>query len=145
MNCTFCRIVAGKLPAEIVYEDQQVMAFLDANPLNPGHTLVIPKAHVESLSELPEEACGPLLSTAVRVARAAREALGAAGVNLVVNDGRAAGQAIPHLHLHVIPRFPGDGGGSFHSLLAVKHHLDLSETARKLRETLREGPAIGGQ
>ena len=136
MNCVFCRIVAGVHPAEIVYQDERVIAFLDINPLNPGHTLVIPKAHVERLSDLPAELTGPLLAAAVRVAKAAQEALGAAGVNLIVNDGRAAGQAIPHLHLHVVPRFPRDGGRSLHSLLPVKSGLDLPEIAAKLRAKL---------
>ena len=133
MNCVFCRIAAGELPAEIVYQDERVIAFLDINPLNPGHTLVIPKAHVERLSDLPAELTGPLLAAAVRVAKAAQEALGAAGVNLVLNDGRAAGQAIPHLHLHVVPRFSGDGGRTLHSLLSVRRGLDLPEIAKKLR------------
>ncbi len=133
MSCVFCRIAAGVHPAEIVYQDERVIAFLDINPLNPGHTLVIPKDHVERLSDLPAELTGPLLAAAARVAKAAQEALGAAGVNLIVNDGRAAGQAIPHLHLHVVPRFPGDGGGSLHSLLPVRRGLDLPEIAKKLR------------
>ncbi len=136
MSCVFCRIAAGVHPAEIVYQDERVIAFLDINPLNPGHTLVIPKAHVERLSDVPAELTGPLLAAAVRVAKAAQEALGAAGVNLIVNDGRAAGQAIPHLHLHVVPRFSGDGGGSLHSLLPVKSGLDLPEIAAKLRAKL---------
>jgi histidine triad (HIT) family protein len=134
MRCVFCRIAAREVPAEVVYEDDRVIAFLDINPLNPGHTLVVPKVHVERLSDLPAELCGPLLGAASRLARAAREALGAAGVNLVVNDGRAAGQAVPHLHLHLVPRFPGDGGRSLHSLLPVRHGLDLPEIARKLRD-----------
>ena len=138
MSCVFCRIVTGEHPAEIVYQDERVIAFLDINPLNPGHTLVIPKSHVESLSELPEALSGSLLTAAARVAKAAREALGAAGVNLVLNDGRAAGQAVPHLHLHVVPRFPGDGGRSFHSLLPMRRGLDLPEIAKKLRDGISQ-------
>lgn len=136
MSCVFCRIVAGEVPAQVIYEDEWVLAFLDIRPLNAGHTLVIPKAHVERLSELPVELCGPLLAAASRVARAAVPALGAAGINLVVNDGRAAGQAVPHLHLHLVPRFPGDGGGSLHSILPVRRGLDLPEIARKLRNEI---------
>lgn len=133
MSCVFCRIAAGELPADVVYEDDRVIAFLDIHPLNPGHTLVIPKVHLERLSDLPDELSGALLSAARKVAQAALTALGAAGVNLVVNDGRAAGQAIPHLHLHVVPRFPGDGGGSLHSLLPGKRGLDLPGIAERLR------------
>jgi len=136
MNCVFCRIAAGEHPAEIVYQDERVIAFLDINPLNPGHALVIPKAHVERLSALPAELTGPLLAAAVRVAKAAQEALGAAGVNLVLNDGRAAGQAVPHLHLHVVPRFPGDGGRSLHSLLPVRRGLNLPEIGKRLRDRI---------
>jgi histidine triad (HIT) family protein len=136
MNCVFCRIVARELPAEIVYEDDEVLAFLDIHPMNPGHTLVIPKRHVERLSELPDATARALFSAARRVGLAAQAALGAAGLNLGLNDGRVAGQAIPHLHLHVVPRFPGDGGGSIHSILPVRRDLDLSEIAKKLRNEI---------
>lgn len=117
----------------------RVIAFLDIHPLNPGHTLVIPKANLERLSKLPDELSGALLAAARKVAQAAVAALGATGVNLVLNDGRAAGQAIPHLHLHVVPRFPGDGGGSLHSLLPIKRGLDLPGIAGRLRAGIPQG------
>jgi len=136
MSCPFCRIVAGELPAEVVYEDEHVLAFLDIYPMNPGHTLVVPKSHVERLSDLPDELCGPLFAAARKVAVAAISALGASGANVGLNDGRAAGQAIPHLHIHVVPRFPGDGGGSLHSILPAKRAGDLARVAEELRAAL---------
>lgn len=115
-HCLFCRIVARDLPAEIVYEDEHVLAFLDARPLARGHTLVIPKTHIERLRDLPERLTGPLFAAVVKVSHTQREKLGAPGFTVGINDGPVAGQAIPHLHLHVVPRWERDGGTSLHGL-----------------------------
>jgi histidine triad (HIT) family protein len=110
-RCLFCRIIGGQIPCHRIDENQHVLAFLDINPLTAGHTIVVPKHHAEFLEALPPEwveglarALGPL---AARVARA----LGAAGYNVLVNNGQAAGQVIPHVHFHIIPRREGDGLG----------------------------------
>ena len=106
--CVFCRIVRGELPAVKVYEDEYVIAFLDIKPINPGHTLVVPKRHVERLEELEPDEAQALLYAAARIAPAILRAVGGEGYNILMNIGSAAGQEIPHLHLHIIPRYTND-------------------------------------
>jgi diadenosine tetraphosphate (Ap4A) HIT family hydrolase len=111
-ECVFCRIVAGELEASRVYADRHVVAFMDLEPVNPGHVLVVPRRHASSLSDLePSEGArmfriAQLAGAAVRQSRLVCE-----GVNLLLADGAAAGQEVFHVHLHVIPRFQGDGFG----------------------------------
>ncbi len=111
MDCVFCRIRDGMLPATRVYEDDRVMAILDIHPVNEGHTLVIPKAHAPTLLELDPEDLAAAARTAQRVARALWRALQPQGLNLLQANGRAAFQSVAHVHLHVIPRWEGDGKG----------------------------------
>ena len=106
--CTFCAIVAGTSPSYSVYEDEHTMAFMDALPMTPGHVLVIPKRHVTDLFELDADLGGPLFASARRVANQQRSVLGALGVNLLNNNGRAADQSQFHIHLHLVPRYGGD-------------------------------------
>lgn len=108
-SCVFCQIVRGSRPASIVYADEKVMAFLDIRPVNPGHTLIIPKTHAAYLSELDEDTGVHMFGIAMRVAAAVRRSgVKCEGVNLHLADGEAAFQEILHVHLHVIPRFRGD-------------------------------------
>ena len=108
-NCIFCKIVAGKIPAVRVYDDDAVMAFMDIGPIVKGHTLVIPKAHHETLPDLPPELLARVTAVAQKIAAAQLAGLEADGVNLHQATGAAAGQVVPHVHFHVIPRFHGDG------------------------------------
>jgi histidine triad (HIT) family protein len=111
-DCIFCRIVENVKYASIVYSDERVLAFMDIQPVNPGHVLVIPKHHASSLAELDEVTGCELFSVAMRVVEGLkRSGLKCEGVNLHLADGEAAGQEVPHVHLHVIPRFRGDGFG----------------------------------
>ena len=103
--CVFCRIVRGEVPASVVYEDEGVLAFLDIRPANEGHTLVIPKRHYAHIWELPDDEVARIFIAAKKIAEALREALGAAGIRIVQLNGRAAGQEIFHLHIHVIPYY----------------------------------------
>ncbi len=109
MECVFCKIIKNELPAEIVYEDEKSIVFLDIRPTSPGHCLVIPKEHYENLLSTPEELVTHLIGVARKVAKAVSLALGADGVNIHINNGSAAGQVIFHTHLHIIPRYTGDG------------------------------------
>ena len=109
MECPFCKIAAGEIPAAKVYEDDDVMAFLDLAPVNKGHTLVIPKEHHETLCDTPDELLGKLISTTKLMAQAVQDATNCGGINIWQNNHRVAGQAVPHIHFHVIPRFEGDG------------------------------------
>jgi histidine triad (HIT) family protein len=107
--CVFCEILAGRAPASVVVEDPVATCFLDIQPINPGHVLVVPKQHVASLAELDEEVGGHLFKLALRVQAAIRgSGVHCEGVNLFVADGESAGQDVFHVHLHVFPRYEGD-------------------------------------
>lgn len=108
-DCIFCKIVAGELPSTTIYADDLVQAFMDINPIVHGHALVIPKQHYETLPEAPEEALARCVAVAKRIALAQYDALDAEGVNLHQANGAVAGQVVPHLHFHVIPRYADDG------------------------------------
>ena len=116
IHCIFCDILSGLAPATFVHRDELCVAFMDIHPVNPGHVLVVPNSHASLLSELDEASAGRMLQVAQRVDIAIRASgLKCEGVNLFLADGRAAGQDVFHVHLHVIPRFSGDG-----------HHLRFS-------------------
>jgi histidine triad (HIT) family protein len=107
MDCVFCRIVAGDLPAAVVLDEPQLFAFLDQRPVFPGHVLVVPKAHHETLPDLPAELVQPLFGAAQRLAVAVPAAMGGQGTFVAVNN--VVSQSVPHLHVHVVPRTKGDG------------------------------------
>ena len=110
-SCIFCKIVAGEIPAYTLHDDDQVLAFLDVGPLSEGHALVIPKAHYVTLDQLPDDlaaACGRLVP---RLSRAVCAATGATAWNVLQNNGRAAHQAVDHVHFHIIPKTDTDGLG----------------------------------
>jgi len=112
-NCIFCDILLGKIPSSVVHQDDSCIAFLDIQPVNPGHVLVIPNSHASNLAELDAGVASKLFTVAQRVAAALRESgeIRCEGVNLLLADGEAAGQEVFHVHLHVFPRFKGDGFG----------------------------------
>jgi len=108
-DCIFCKIVDGQEAASVVYEDEEFIAFMDAFPLTEGHCLVIPKAHHVRLDEINAKKRAKLFSIGHKVIKAQKKAeLGVQGTNLLINDGKAANQTVPHLHLHLIPRASGD-------------------------------------
>ena len=125
-SCIFCKIVAGEIPSIRVFEDQDVLAFMDIGPLVKGHTLVIPKAHHNLISETPDDVLAKVIVAVRRIAQAQRDGLGAAGVNIHQANGTAAGQVVPHLHFHVVPRFQHDG---HHWNWTPHPYADLSEAA----------------
>jgi histidine triad (HIT) family protein len=108
-NCLFCRIVTGEVPAQRVYEDERTVAFMDINPTSRGHVLVVPRAHAADLLDIDVEDMAACMSTAKHIAGWQRFRLKADGVNLLQSTGRAASQVVFHFHLHVIPRYDGDG------------------------------------
>ncbi len=109
--CVFCKIVTVEVPAAVVYESGSVVAFLDVGPLAEGHLLVIPRAHYGKFAEMPPEEFAQVATMLPRMARAVREVTGAEGFNLLLNEGRVAGQVVPHVHFHIIPRFANDDLG----------------------------------
>jgi len=108
-SCIFCRIAKGDIPCAKVYEDSDVLAFLDLAPVHPGHVLVIPKAHYADLLAFPAELAPAVMAAMKKVAAAVMKATGATGVNVMQNNGLSAGQTMFHIHWHIIPRFEGDG------------------------------------
>ncbi len=112
----FDAIIRGDIPAAKVYEDDRVLAFLDISPLREGHTLVIPKESAAKLNDLSAEDAGGLMVAAQRILPGLLAAVGADDATLAIHDGPAAGQEVPHVHLHIVPRKAGDGGGPIHAL-----------------------------
>jgi len=108
-DCIFCKIALNDIPAVKVYEDSEFLAFLDIKPVRPGHTLVISKAHYDRFDVAPPEAAGQLWQVVQKVATAIVRATQAQGYNATINNGRAAGQVVDHVHVHVIPRMAKDG------------------------------------
>lgn len=110
-NCVFCKIIAGSIPAGVVYRDDACLAFLDVQPLAPGHVLLVPLDHYDQIQQLPASVAGRLMSVVPRLAASVLKATGAAGLNLLQNNGGVAGQVVPHVHFHLIPRSANDGLG----------------------------------
>lgn len=135
-DCIFCRIAAKEIPATVVYEDDDVLAFMDIGPIIKGHALVIPKQHHDPVTETPDDILAKLHIVAKRVAQAQMNALGADGVNIMQNNGAAAGQEVPHIHVHVIPRFEGDGHHWNWNPKTYDDFDEMAELAKKLRDRL---------
>lgn len=138
-GCLFCQIAHGERSALKIFEGEGAVAFLDIFPCTPGHTLVIPREHYAMFSEMPAEEVGKIFQVAAVVAGKVQSALGAAGFNMGINNGKAAGQEVFHAHIHIIPRYQGDGGGSMKSVARMASREDLEHIASKIRHTL--GPA----
>lgn len=139
MICVFCNIIAGESPASIVFEDDLCVAFLDTMPINPGHVLVTPRVHAASLADLPDDTAARMLQIAMRVAGVLRwSGVHCDGTNLQLADGEVAGQTVDHIHLHVIPRFDGDGFGLKFapSYPTVSPREDLDRIAASVRQAL---------
>ena len=107
-DCIFCKIVRGEVPSKKVYEDKDTLAFLDINPANPGHTLVVPKKHSEDLTKSGEEDITKAMHVVKKITATLKEKMNAIGVNVLQNNGKPAGQIVAHTHFHVIPRYPND-------------------------------------
>jgi len=107
--CVFCQIIKGEIPADKIYEDDRVLVFLDINPVNPGHTLVISKKHYSNIEEASEEDLTAIILTVKKIGRLLKDKFGVAGYNVTSNNDPVAGQNVPHIHFHIIPRHEGDG------------------------------------
>jgi histidine triad (HIT) family protein len=139
MTCAFCDILSAGGNAALVFEDEISFAFLDHRPVFPGHTLLVPKAHHETLPDLPPELLAPLFHNAQRLARAMETGLGADGSFVAVNN--RVSQSVPHLHVHVIPRRKGDGlRGFFWPRRKYASEEEMREVAARLRAALNTHP-----
>jgi len=127
MNCIFCKIINKEIPNYTVYEDENVLAFLDIFPCSLGHTVVIPKKHFENIFEMSAEDFAVFAPSIRAVAGRIQAKLKPDGMNIGVNNGAAAGQAVPHMHWHIIPRHNDDGGGSMHSIVKKPSEKTVAE------------------
>ena len=140
-ECIFCKIISGEIPAAKFLEEDGVVGFLDINPANKGHALVVPKRHAETLIDLSPEEAGELAKAVRRVSEAVLKASGGDGFNVLQNNYPAAGQIIPHAHVHVIPRFKDDG-------LDLKWKRkeyaegEMKEFNEKLKNFLKKAPVV---
>ncbi len=136
MDCLFCKIITKQIPSEILYEDNFSMAFLDVSPCAPGHTVVLPKAHVETILKLSDGTVGPVFRTVKKITDALKSAFKPDGFTIGINHGPAAGQAIDHLHIHIIPRWRSDKGNSIHSIVTNIPKETLKEIRSKIMNYL---------
>jgi len=135
-GCKFCQIIAGEIPAHFVLDTDDVVAFLDHRPLFPGHTLVLPREHVETLADLPENQVGPFFRQVQRVEAAVRTAMEAQGSFVAENN--VVSQSVPHLHVHVVPRKPKDGLRGF---FWPRTKYGSEDEMRKVAERVRSAAA----
>jgi histidine triad (HIT) family protein len=135
-DCVFCKIMAKQIPASVVYEDEHTLAFMDLGQVNPGHVLVALKAHAENVYALDDAQAGAVFRSVARVSRAIRAAFAPQGLSVYQANGKAAGQTVFHLHVHLVPRYDGDG---MELTWPVKNppRDKLEEYAAKLRASLR--------
>jgi histidine triad (HIT) family protein len=133
--CPFCSIAAGKTLASTVYEDDTVLAFMDMNPANVGHTLVVPREHWENIYEIPEKVLVDIIVVVKRISSAVKKTVNAEGISILQLNGRAAGQSVMHFHVHIIPRFRGDSIVG-HKGFERPERRELEEIAKKIQENL---------
>lgn len=138
-DCIFCKIIAGELPSAKVYEDDDTLAFLDIAPVVKGHALVIPKQHCSSIMDTPPEVLARTIAVVRTVARAQVDALGADGMNVTQANGQIAGQVVPHIHFHVIPRFARDGAPHQWQQRKYDDNEEMSGFAGKIRSAMETG------
>ena len=135
-NCIFCKIVAGDIPAQVIARDEHALAFLDVEPLADGHTLVIPTHHIGLVEEMSPAAAAGLFRLVAQIAGEVRLAVGATGSTIGINNGEATGQTVPHVHVHIVPRWPGDDAGSIHTMFHRRTTTALADVAQAIRQQL---------
>ena len=134
-SCIFCKIATGKIPAQVIAQNERAMALLDAFPLAAGHTLVIPKSHYAKVQEMSREDAAAVFEMTQKVASAVESGSQANASTIAIHNGREAGQEIPHVHVHIVPRKAGDGAGPIHSMFKNRPKLGAQEMGA-LRDTI---------
>jgi histidine triad (HIT) family protein len=134
--CAFCNIASGRAPASIVYEDANILAFMDLNPVNIGHTLVIPREHWVNIYDIPEKSLNEMATVVKRVSIAVKKTVGADGIKVIQLNERAAGQTVMHIHIHIIPTISKTRIIKRNHGHITRKRRDLDETAKKIRENL---------
>ncbi len=125
-DCIFCKIIKGEIPSEKIFENESTFAFLDINPINKGHTLVVPKNHAENIMTIKKEDFVEMMETVRNLTPVIQRAVDADGINIGINNGSSAGQVIFHSHVHIMPRFENDG---------YKHWGENVEAKKSIKET----------
>jgi histidine triad (HIT) family protein len=140
MNCVFCSIIKGKIPSHKVYEDDQVLAFLDINPSAKGHTLIIPKLHEARIENLPKKDSMTLFNVLHKLIDPIQRAVNASASTIGINNGKEAGQEVPHIHIHVIPRRQEDRGSIIQAITRTSRPSkeEFNEVANLIRCVLAE-------
>ena len=137
MTCAFCKIISGEIESQIVFEDAVSLAFLDHRPLFPGHSLLVPKNHYETLNDLPAELIEPLFTNARLMARAVEQAMKAEGTFIAINN--RISQVVPHLHIHIVPRRKKDGlKGFFWPRNPYKDEAELLKTRKAIQKAVAQ-------
>jgi len=136
MDCIFCKIIAGEIPAVKVLDEELVIAFMDINPSSKGHMLVVPKNHAENIFEIPESDLATLTKAVKKCAGAVKDALRAEGVTILQLNGKASDQIVPHLHVHVIPRWENDGLSVSTWEMKPGDMEEIQEIALKVKENI---------
>lgn len=135
MDCLFCKIIKKEIKSEIIYEDSDAIAFLDASPRASGHTMILPKQHADNIFALDDYLIRPVFHAVKIVAGFIQKALKPDGFTIGINHGKAGGQAIDHLHIHIIPRWQNDGGSSIHDVVNNQSAESLEDIGKKIRAT----------
>ncbi|MBI1838748.1 MAG: HIT family protein [Candidatus Colwellbacteria bacterium] len=135
MECLFCKIANKLIPSHVIYEDVSAVSFLDINPISMGHTVVVPKEHAQNLLEIPDSSLGDFFGAVKNSTAMLQKALNPAGFTIGINHGRISGQSVDHLHVHIIPRFEGDGGGSLHSVVHNPPNEPLEAIKNRILES----------
>lgn len=133
-DCLFCKIINKEVSGKIIYEDEDTIAVLDVFPRAPGHAMVIPKVHAENILELPDDKVGPVFETVKKMTAKIKKALNPDGFTIGINHGKVSVQAINHLHVHILPRWENDGGGSVHSVVNNPPKESLDEILKKIKQ-----------
>jgi histidine triad (HIT) family protein len=138
-NCIFCKIVAGEIPAKVIMQNEKAMALLDAFPLAAGHSLVIPKSHYAKVQEMSEQDAKALFELVWKLVGAVETGSGVNASTIAIHNGSEAGQEVPHVHAHIVPRKRGDGAGAIHSMFKIKPKLspqDMDSLCKRIASNL---------
>ncbi|MBI5159690.1 HIT family protein [Candidatus Micrarchaeota archaeon] len=134
-ECIFCKIIKKEIPANIVFENEHALSFLDINPANKGHALIIPKKHAETTLDLNEKELKELVVVVLKVAKAVKKTTGSQAFNIIQNDGKLAGQLVMHAHFHIVPRFENDGL-DYRTKRTQYAHGEASELAKQINKAI---------
>jgi len=132
MDCIFCKIANKEIAAKIIYENEKAVAVLDADPRAPGHSMILPKSHAENILDLPDEEIKEVFQAVKETTSLLKTKLNPDGFTIGINHGKVSGQTIEHLHIHVIPRWSDDGGGSIHSVVKNSPKKPLEEIFKQI-------------